>query len=57
MNRDYTYCIGACEPLCNQCKRHCPPSVPTHPNQVWWIAPEAKNNKCINFDKKDNGAK
>lgn len=38
MNRDYTYCIGACEPLCKKCKRHYPPSVPSHPDQIWWMA-------------------
>lgn len=52
MNRDYTYCIGACEPLCKKCKRHYPPSVPLHPDQIWWMAPQAKNNECECFDPK-----
>lgn len=52
MNKDYTYCIGACEPLCKKCKRYYPPNVPCLPEQKWWMPPEAKNNKCINFDKK-----
>lgn len=54
MNRDYTYCVGACEPLCNHCKRHCLLGNPTYPNQLWWMTLAAKNNKCINFDPKND---
>ena len=54
MNSDYTYCIGACEPLCKNCKRHCPPSEACKSYMKWWMAPMAKNNECIYFDPKNN---
>lgn len=52
MNSDYSYCIGACEPLCSDCKRHCPPQEPCKPYMKWWISPMARDNKCIYFDPK-----
>lgn len=50
MKKDYTYCIGACEPICNRCKRHVPPTEASTPEQVYWMQPEAKNGNCPNID-------
>lgn len=38
MNKDYTYCIGACEPICELCKRHYPVGKPCTGEQINWTA-------------------
>lgn len=55
MNNDYTYCIGACEPICNRCKRHVPPTQASTPEQQWWMQPEAKDGNCPNVDYRSCG--
>lgn len=38
MKHDYIYCIGACEPICEHCKRHYPVGKPCTGAQTNWTA-------------------